>query len=169
MNPSFIPLSARVLLETHHYGPSPRHIPATARNCVRCELPPNLTAIRVLVVDDDRAAREMIAATLGLFGAHLTCAASGKKALELLDSEVFDVILSDIGMPECDGIEFMRRVRARRCPLPAGALTAYDSEDDLSRILGAGYDWYGAKPIEMAYLVSAVADLHALKTHALEG
>ena len=74
--------------------------------------PPDLAGVRVMVVDDDRDARELLTATLGYYGADVTAAESAAEALVLLPEVRPDVLLSDIGMSGEDGYSFIRRVRA---------------------------------------------------------
>jgi CheY-like chemotaxis protein len=81
----------------------------------------------------------------------------------MLSREKFDVLLSDIGMPDMDGYELMRRVRqldaARAGPIPAIAVTAYARPEDRQRSLLAGYQMHLSKPIEARELVAGIASL----------
>ena len=130
------------------------------------EAPPtarSLVGLRVLVVDDDADAREAMAAVLETGEAVVTTAASAAEALDLLDHEAFDVLLSDIAMPEEDGYALIRRLRARDPEhggrIPAAALTAYARSEDRARALLAGFQMHLAKPIDPTTLMAAVADL----------
>jgi CheY-like chemotaxis protein len=154
------------------YAPSVVEVPPTMHNTSPAGLPPSLKGLKVLVVEDDAAARSMIASTLETFGAQVTVASSVERALDIvfhpeklkMEKQEFDVLLSDIGMIGGDGIELIHKLRSHGQKMPAGALTAYDQEEDVEQIRAAGFDLYLSKPIEMAYLVSAVADLAALPT-----
>ena len=121
----------------------------------------DLTGVRVLVVDDEADARELIKRVLTQCGAEVRCAASAPQALEMLLADRPDVVISDIGMPHMDGYDFMRRVRqlppleGRR--LPAIALTAFARSVDRTRAIMAGYQMHMAKPIEPQELVATVA------------
>jgi CheY-like chemotaxis protein len=122
-----------------------------------------LQDIRVLVVEDDDDARALLAMGLETYGARVTTASSAAEGLALVDREIPDVILSDIGMPGEDGYSFIRRVRARPPAaggnVPAVAITAYASAADRDAALTAGYQAHFAKPIEMSAVATLVAAL----------
>ncbi|HEX8189396.1 MAG TPA: response regulator, partial [Pyrinomonadaceae bacterium] len=122
-----------------------------------------LGGLRVLVVDDQPDARELLALVLGRAGAEVSTAATAAEALEFVESEELDVLVSDIGMPVVDGYALIGRVRelaaARARRTPSVALTAYASEEDRRRALAAGFDAHVSKPVEPAELVSVIAGL----------
>jgi PAS domain S-box-containing protein len=122
---------------------------------------PRLDGLRTLVVDDQEDAREIIAEMLGERGAEVTVAASGPEALELFEGSTFDALLCDISMPEMDGYELMRRLRAmataRGRRLPAIALTALTRPEDRLQALRAGFHVHVAKPVKLAELVIVLA------------
>jgi PAS domain S-box-containing protein len=128
---------------------------------------PRLDGTRVLLVDDDADGCELVSAILLGKGAHVRCVTSGSEALEMATQEHFDVILSDIGMPDMDGYEFMRALRKteeeRSRLTPAIAVTAYAGAPDRQRALLSGYQMHIAKPIEAAELIAAIASLKPLK------
>lgn len=121
----------------------------------------DLEGVRVLVVEDERDSRELIKRVLEQYHADVRTVGSAKEALEALVSSRPDVIISDIGMPDVDGYEFMRQVRRRTSELgggvPAIALTAFARSEDRTRALMAGYQMHIAKPIEPHELVATVA------------
>ncbi|SNT32456.1 MHYT domain-containing protein, NO-binding membrane sensor [Noviherbaspirillum humi] len=123
----------------------------------------NLSGIRVLVVDDQDDARDLVERILQNCGAVTIGASSAGQALSLVEQAPPDVIVSDIGMPGMDGFEFMRRVRAfgaaRGGDVPAVALTAFSRAEDQKRALQAGFNHYLSKPFEPADLVDCVAGL----------
>jgi signal transduction histidine kinase/CheY-like chemotaxis protein len=125
---------------------------------------PSLAGVRVLVVDDDEASRDVVAAHLHGCHAAVSTAPSAADGFELLQREHFDVLLADIGMPGEDGYSLIQRVRALAQPasasIPAAALTAFAREEDRERALRAGFQLHLAKPIEAAKLVAAVARLN---------
>jgi PAS domain S-box-containing protein len=137
------------------------------------ELPDTATieGVRVLAVDDQQEAREVLASFLSRCGAVLTVVSSGDEALSILadqpDSERPDVFICDIAMPGEDGYTVMKRVRRleaeRRVKMsqwiPAIALTAMASRDDWVRALSAGFNMHVAKPVEPAELVIMIASL----------
>jgi CheY-like chemotaxis protein len=124
---------------------------------------PSLAGVSVLVVDDEMDARFLIRRVLEDCGAQVTLASSADEGLEALRSERVDMIVSDIGMPDIDGYEFIRRVRAMGAEeggrTPAAALTAFARSEDRTRALRAGYQTHVAKPVEPAELTAVVASL----------
>ncbi|HEY9285254.1 MAG TPA: PAS domain S-box protein [Pyrinomonadaceae bacterium] len=127
------------------------------------ECPERLDGLRVLVVDDEQDARELLAAGLGQCGAQVTTASSAREALEALTGEKFGVLISDIGMPGEDGYELIRRVRALPADgggmTPAVALTAYARAEDRLRAMRAGFEMHVAKPVELTELIVVIANL----------
>ncbi|HZG54779.1 MAG TPA: ATP-binding protein [Pyrinomonadaceae bacterium] len=128
------------------------------------DCPPELTDLRVLVVDDEADTCELLQAILESCGAQVKTANSAAAALEAVKQEVFDVLVSDIGMPEEDGYSLIAKVRAlskeRGGKVPAvAALTAYASEEDRIRALQSGFQIHVPKPIRPSELVAVVANL----------
>ena len=123
----------------------------------------DLTGVKVLVVDDQADARELIARVLKECGADVVVAGGADEALAAVEHSRPNVILSDIGMPNVDGYELLRRVRAlgaaRGGGLPAIALTAFARSEDRTRALRAGFLMHIAKPVEPAELITMVASL----------
>jgi PAS domain S-box-containing protein len=117
--------------------------------------------VRALVVDDESDARELVQRLLQEAGAHVSTAASTRQALDRLDEQRFDVLVSDIGMPGEDGYELIRRVRERHDAraLPALALTAYARAEDREKVMAAGFQHHVAKPLDPARVISLVASL----------
>jgi CheY-like chemotaxis protein len=128
---------------------------------------PRLENTRVLLVDDDADGCELVSAILAARGADVRCVTSGPEALEIIAREHFDVVLSDVGMPDMDGYEFMRALRkaeeASSRLTPAIAVTAYAGTADRQRALLSGYQMHIAKPIEAAELIAAIASLKPLR------
>jgi PAS domain S-box-containing protein len=124
---------------------------------------PRLDGLRVLVVDDEPDARDLIAAVLQGRGAAVLVAESSAEALARLRQDRPDVVLSDISMRDEDGYEFIRKVRALPAAeggrVPAAALTAYGRLEDRMKALGAGFQLHVAKPVDPAELVAVVASL----------
>ncbi len=124
---------------------------------------PSLGGVRVLVVDDDADARQVISAVLRHSGAEVKACASAGEALTALPQWRPDVLMSDIGMPAEDGYSLIRKVRALTDEnggrVPAAALTAYAREEDGKRAIAEGYQMHVAKPASSAELVAAVAIL----------
>jgi signal transduction histidine kinase/ActR/RegA family two-component response regulator len=116
-----------------------------------------LDGMRILVVEDDPDALELIKRVLVAAGAQVTAAATAPAALAA--PTPFDVIVSDIGMAQMDGYALMKRIRSREIggTIPSIALTAYARAEDAERAIRAGYQEHVAKPIEPSKLVAAVA------------
>jgi PAS domain S-box-containing protein len=127
------------------------------------ECPPELDGLRVLVVDDEAETCELLQFILEGCGAQVKTASSAAAALEAVAEEAFDVLISDIGMPDEDGYSLIAKVRAlgkeRGGKVPAAALTAYASEEDRIRVLQSGFQTHVPKPISPSELVAIVANL----------
>lgn len=119
----------------------------------------SLGGVRVLVVDDDRDACEVLRRVLEDCDASVTAASSGREALALLNGGEHDVLVSDIGMPEMDGFQLIRELRARGSKLPAVAVTAFARPQDRIRALEAGFNMHIAKPFEPRELIVVIAAL----------
>lgn len=119
----------------------------------------------VLVVDDDPDSREMLAEMLSQCGATVVDAGSAREALAKLDERSFDLLVSDIGMPEMNGYDLIRAVRARTPErggsIRAVALTAFGSAEDRRRALDAGFEQHLCKPVELDELVAALLEASA--------
>jgi signal transduction histidine kinase/ActR/RegA family two-component response regulator len=125
--------------------------------------PPDLSGIKVLVVDDQPDARDMIKRVLEDCDADVVTAGSAAEALRAVEEGRPDVLVSDIGMPDVDGYELLRRIRALGPPpgghLPAIALTAFARSEDRTRALRAGFLAHVAKPVEPSELLATVASV----------
>jgi len=136
-----------------------REVKENARNDLRSRL----ADTRVLIVDDDPDAREVVAAILRHYGASVIVATSVSTALVALRREHVDVLVADLGMPIEDGYDLIRHVRSSEIDkiarLPAAALTAYTTEEDRDRVLAAGFQFHLAKPVDPAVLVATVERL----------
>jgi PAS domain S-box-containing protein len=132
----------------------------------RFEPPPILAGLKVLVVDDDRDARDLVSTILQQCRAVVTTVADTTSALRAAEREHFDLLVSDIGLPGEDGYALIRKLRAlevtRGGRLPAVALTAYARSDDRRLALLAGFQMHVSKPVQPAELVGVVASLATL-------
>ncbi|HEX9919205.1 MAG TPA: ATP-binding protein, partial [Pyrinomonadaceae bacterium] len=141
----------------------PRIHPAGLSSNVELDCPPELTGLRVLVVDDEPDTRELVAAVLNSCGAQVIQAATAAEALEQIERTRADVLITDIGMPEEDGFSLLARIRElppeRGGGIPAAALTAYARSEDRVRALRAGFQMHVTKPVEPAELITVVANL----------
>ncbi len=122
-----------------------------------------LDGVHVLVVEDDDDSRKLLGTMLRRQGAGVTAAASAADAFALFSEKPFDIVISDIGMPEEDGYELIRKIRelppTRGGLTPAIALTGYATRKDRERTLAEGYQQHMAKPVEQNDLVAAIAAL----------
>ncbi|HYC35468.1 MAG TPA: ATP-binding protein [Usitatibacter sp.] len=132
--------------------------------------PPALTGVRVLLIDDQREARESLAALLGQAGARVTAAASGQEALAHLaladEEEQPHVVVCDIAMPGEDGYTTLRRIRAwdasrgrRAEERPAVAISAFAQREDRQRALDEGFQAHLTKPVAPAELMGAISGM----------
>ncbi len=124
--------------------------------------PPSLAGTWILLAEDSPDNQRLIASFLRRAGAVVEVVANGRLALERVAtaeqaSEPFDLVLMDMQMPELDGCEATRALRARGCDLPIVALTAHALPADREECLSAGCNDFLTKPIERAQLLEAVA------------
>src|SRR5215213_6281621 len=123
----------------------------------------SLDGLKVLLVDDEPEARQIISTVITRTGAEVRACQSAHEALAKLSEWKPDVILSDIAMPEEDGYSFIRQVRSlppdKGGDTPAAALTAYARDIDRRQALAAGYQMHIAKPIGASQLVTMIARL----------
>jgi CheY-like chemotaxis protein len=116
------------------------------------EAPPP-SSLRILVVEDEPATRRLMARLLGGLGHTVMTAGTIATALE---ADEFDLIVSDIGLPDGSGLDLMQQVVARRGPIPAIALTGYGMEEDIRRSQEAGFTAHLTKPIDFAKLEAMI-------------
>jgi len=124
---------------------------------------PSLSGVTALVVDDEEDARILLERLIQERGGRVLLASSVEEALRVLSSEPVDILISDIGLPDVDGYQFIQRVRNLENPrlrnLTAIALTAYARAEDRQRALLAGYQMHLAKPAEPRELIAGIASL----------
>ncbi len=137
--------------------------PAGPRQGRQLDCPDELRGMRILVLEDDTDAREMLRVLLNECGAVVQATASAREALTLVPRFRPDVIVSDIGMPEVDGYSFIESLRALSPDAggktPAVALTAHARVEDRARALYAGFNNHVPKPIEPIELFAVIASL----------
>ncbi|BAY22164.1 signal transduction histidine hinase [Calothrix sp. NIES-2100] len=126
----------------------------------------SLAGVRVLIVDDEADIRQLFTIILEQYEVEVTAVASANAALSTLTANPngYDVLLSDIGLPEQDGYDLIRQVRALDAEaggqIPAAALTAYAGDAEQTEALAAGFQMHIAKPVEptqLLYIVAALA------------
>jgi len=146
-----------------------RPVRRSGRNVLALNSLPPLSGVRVLVVDDDSSARQMISTVLAQSGAKVKSCVSSSEALEAVSLWKPDVLLSDIGMPNEDGYALIQKVRRLKAEcggnVPAAALTAYAREEDRARSLREGFQVHVSKPVEPAELVAVVSGLVEQSTY----
>jgi signal transduction histidine kinase/DNA-binding response OmpR family regulator len=119
----------------------------------------SLSGLRVLVVDDQADARELLASVLHLHAAEVRAAGSAAEAIRILSEWQPEILISDISMPDTDGYEFIQQIRTQGLSIPAIALTAHASGKDRVRALAAGFQMHLPKPVEPHELVISIASL----------
>ena len=123
----------------------------------------DLGGVRVLAVDDDADALGLLVDVLHASGAEVATATSAIAALEAMKTFHPQVLVADIGMPEIDGFELIRRVRVSEDPairdVPAAALTAFARSEDRTKALQSGFEMHLSKPVDPGELVASVASL----------
>jgi PAS domain S-box-containing protein len=123
-------------------------------------------AIRILIVEDQLDTLEMLAASFRTRGFESIACSSAAEALDCVGREQFDILISDIAMPEMDGLQLIRNLRGRSdfATVPAIALTGYASQMDAKSAISAGFDLHLSKPIDPGDLLAAVNNLIALRS-----
>jgi CheY-like chemotaxis protein len=145
--------------------PSSKAVSPSAAKAITVPIdnPPALYGLKVLIVDDEADARDLLVTILEQSGARVIATASAAEVLSLLSQLKPDVLVSDVGMPKIDGYALIRRIRqleaAQGGDIPALALTAYARESDRIAALEAGFQVHLAKPFDPDQLVNVVAKL----------
>ena len=132
---------------------------------------PILTGLSILIVDDEEDAREMLQEALGVWGGDVHAVSSADRARCVLATQTPHVIVSDLGMPDEDGITFIRRLRGLsdvlKAHIPAVALSAFSSLGWKRRAITSGFDAYLITPAEpwiLAQLLREMADTASLRS-----
>ena len=137
--------------------------PITRGTILALECPEKLDGLKILVVDDEADTRELLKIALGRCGAEVMAVGSAQEALDALKVMKPQLLISDIGMPDEDGYELIRKVRAlpseQGGKIPAVALTAYARAEDRLRALRSGYQMHVAKPVELTELIAVASSL----------
>lgn len=123
----------------------------------------DLTGVKVLIVDDELDARELVTAVLEQYGAEVLAVTSAKEVFASLESFQPDVLISDIGMPDMDGYTLLQQIRTlpaeKGGTICAIALSAYARMEDQQRSLAAGFQHHICKPLDLDKLVQTVLEL----------
>jgi CheY-like chemotaxis protein len=118
-----------------------------------------LDGLSLLVVEDDEPTRSMLEVALRNYGATVITAANANDALRAVESQHFDLVVSDIGLPGEDGCAMLERMRRTRDGLRAIAVTAYANASERDRALAAGFERWITKPIDPAALAEEIRQL----------
>lgn len=133
------------------------------RACGFNEISGKLDGTKILVIDDDLDGREMLTEYLRALGANVVAVGSAQEALQRVRDHGADILISDIAMPEMDGYELIRRVRALELAsgqrIPAIAVTAHVQPEHRARALDSGFDLHVGKPIAFSALLEGILGL----------
>jgi two-component system, chemotaxis family, CheB/CheR fusion protein len=129
-----------------------------------------LTGTSFLIVDDSEDTIAMLEELLRLSGANVTTATNGADALRIARANEFDVILSDISMPEMDGFEFLQKLRQidGRQHIPVIAITGFGRTGDIERARAAGFYSHLTKPLNLEVLAEVLQQLGTIKDRDLD-
>jgi PAS domain S-box-containing protein len=118
----------------------------------------NLEDVRVLILEDSTDTRELLGIILNAYGCQVSLASSVPEGLRLAAEIMPDVVISDIGLPDLDGYEFVQQLRQLRGlrDIPVIALTGYAMEGDRKRALESGFNKHLPKPVETEHLIAAI-------------
>ena len=144
--------------------PAPSARLAKADEALSTHRPLGLAGVRVLVVDDHPANRELARLFLAGVGAEISEATDGEEAVQRAAEQPFDVVLMDVRMPRLDGPGALRRIRAsrgRNSATPILAFTADADQDSVRRLLAMGFQGVVTKPVDLGVLISGVAQATA--------
>lgn len=153
-----LPLSVRT-----RAAPKPIRVVADNGALERPAAPRSLEGVKLLAVEDDADARDMLETALRQYGIEVRSAGSAQEGLALLSQWQPDVLVSDIGLPKQDGYRLIRQVRQLPAKqggrIPAVALTAYIGAADRMKVLQSGYQMHVAKPVVLAELLAVIASV----------
>lgn len=125
---------------------------------------PSLHRLHLLVIDDELDVRTLLTVALEAYGIQVTAAASAQEAMEILERERLDLLISDIRMPIKDGYALLKKIREWEkrqgiCKIPVIALTSFAREDEHDQALSAGFQAYIPKQVKPDKLVTVIAEL----------
>ncbi len=138
--------------------PTPRQLTDTPKDAAdQSALPCH--PCRLLVVEDEQATRRLMGRLLERLGHNVTLADSLEAAMNEVNATEFDLVISDIGLPDGSGLELMQRVKESRGSVPAIALTGYGMEEDIQRSRDAGFTAHMTKPIDFMKLEAMIRQI----------
>jgi len=115
--------------------------------------------LKILIAEDDRELRQLFSHVLSKNGYMVKGVGNGREALDAMDKDYFDLIISDIMMPVMDGYELVRSIRASSCTTPVLMITAKGEFDDMRQGFLSGSDDYMVKPVNVNEMVLRVGAL----------
>ena len=138
--------------------------PKTGEHTMGFDCPPQLKGLRILCVDDEKDSRDLLIAVLNQCDAETIAVSTAAEALTAFEEFKPHILVSDIGMPDEDGYELIRKIRGKEKAenlkrIPAVALTAYARVEDRLKALSSGFQMHIPKPVEPAELAAVVASL----------
>lgn len=114
---------------------------------------------RILVIDDDRAGREVVLYNLRKAGFEAASACDGQEGLSLFSPGEFDLVITDVKMPGISGIELLRRVRSRDSDIPVMIITAFGNMETAMEAMREGACYFIAKPFDREHLLLAIEQI----------
>ncbi len=117
-------------------------------------------SLRILVVEDHRETLQTLSRLLNHFGHETSMANGAQSALAIVESKEFDVVLSDIGLPDGSGYDVIAQAK-RKQPVKGVALTGFDKDEDVRRSKEAGFDFHLTKPIDFHELRTVLSQIGA--------
>ena len=148
--------SFRIALQTLPEAEANAQDQGQAPSTTKAEDRPGGRALKILLVEDEQATRQLMARLLKRLGHEVEAAGTIAYALEIEQAGGFELIVSDIGLPDGTGLELMKQIVKRRGPVPAIALTGYGMEEDIQRSREAGFSAHMTKPIDFTKLESMI-------------
>jgi CheY-like chemotaxis protein len=123
----------------------------------------NLAGMKILIVDDDRDNRDFLTMALECDRALVIAASSASEVLSILEEFSPDILISDIAMPNMDGLTLIKTIRSRSLEtggkIPAIALSAYARESDRQKAIAAGFQAHVAKPVNISFLTTTILEI----------
>jgi CheY-like chemotaxis protein len=148
--PAEVPISWPSFAWGKPKAPAPREVAGSQAN--------EETARRILVVEDHGDTLRSMKLLLRRLGFEVLVAENMTEALRIAEQEPFDILLSDIGLPDGSGLELLKRIRSIR-EVPALALSGFGMDEDIERSLDAGFSDHLTKPVSIDRLQAAIAEL----------
>ncbi|MGI8960584.1 MAG: response regulator [Bryobacteraceae bacterium] len=158
----FTPAASEVAPVANEDGPAANEIASSSNQDESCNPAPRTGPLSILLAEDNAVNGRLVTKVLQSVGHRITRASNGKEAVDLVETESFDLILMNLEMPKMDGFEATAAIRANesnRPHIPIYALTAHAGAHDRDRCLAAGMDGYISKPIQVDELVNLVAKI----------